>query len=289
MDPSSAGELFLGEGCHSMSAQLIKSHVPQRATRWRPKGAAALGAALLPALAPTAFAGQRDTDPGLGEGVFGRGKDPVRGRGRRFWHSSRSHNKGPRRTGMGGSSRGGQCPPPQLLLAHGLPHPYHGRAIRSPRCWRCPSPGDAGTLGVGPGVPREGLAEAGAWQWLEGAVVLGIRAVAASQSMSSASGQRVCQGPGLDRCPSPPQPASVPRVVTHGEDGRGGGGRGRGSPVPGGGPELGRAGAQDGSLGPTAGPGAGWGPRSGRPSQMGWNPCGCFRSGRGGGESMLRR
>ena len=91
------------------------------------------------------------------------------------------------------------------------------RAIGSPRCWRCPSPGADGTLGVGTGVPREGLAEAGAWQWLEGAVVLGIRAVAASQSMSSASGQRVCQGPGLDRCPSPPQPALVPRVVTHRE------------------------------------------------------------------------
>ena len=66
-------------------------------------------------------------------------------------------------------------------------------------------------------MPREGLAEAGAWRWLEGAVVLGIRVVAASQSMSSASGQRVCQGPGLDQCPSPPQPALVPRVVTHRE------------------------------------------------------------------------
>ena len=33
-----------------------------------------------------------------------------------------------------------------------------------------------------------------------------------------------------------------------------------------------RAGAQDGSLGPTSGPRPGWALRSGEPSQMGWNP-----------------
>lgn len=155
-----------------------------------------LGAALLPALAP-AFAGQRDTDPRLGEGVVGRGKDPVRGEGRRFWHSSRSHNES-LQSRDGSPQQGRMVPAPNSCWPVGsLTHTME-LAIGSPRCWRCPSPWDTGTLGVGTGAPREGLAEAGAWWWLEGAVALGIRAVAASQSMSSASGQRVCQGPGLD-------------------------------------------------------------------------------------------
>ena len=38
--------------------------------------------------------------PRAGGGVVGRGKDPVRWEGRRFWHSSRSHNKSLHRAGM---------------------------------------------------------------------------------------------------------------------------------------------------------------------------------------------
>ena len=42
--------------------------------------------------------------PWAGGGVVGQGKDPVRWEGRRFWHSSRSHNKSPRRARMGAAA-----------------------------------------------------------------------------------------------------------------------------------------------------------------------------------------
>ena len=111
------------------------------------QGGSCAGCRLLPALAP-AFAGQRDADPGLGEGVVGRGEDPVRGEGRRFWHSCRSHNKSPCRAGMGDRSRGGWC----------LPPPPIGLWAPSPIPWSWPS----ALQGAGGARPQGTL---GLWGW----------------------------------------------------------------------------------------------------------------------------
>lgn len=85
--------------------------------------------------------------------------------------------------------------------------PIPGPQAPSPTLWNWPS----GLRGAGGAHPRGRLGlrrwvlehQERVWQRLEpgggwrGAVALGIGAVAASQSMSSASGQRICQGSGL--------------------------------------------------------------------------------------------
>lgn len=64
------------------------------------------------------------------------------------------------------------------FLAHRLPHPPHGTGHQLSEVLEAPTPmggWEAGTPEVGAGAPREGLAEAGAWWWLEGGSCSGNR------------------------------------------------------------------------------------------------------------------
>lgn len=154
--------------------------------------------------------------PRAGEGVIGQGEDPVRGEGGVFGIAPGLITRVPAELGWGAAAGRMVCLPPTPAGLWAPPYPCRGADHRLSKVLKVPVPKGHWDLGVGTGAPREGSGRSWSLAVVGGGSCSGNQGMAASQSMSSASGQRVCQGPGLTDALSSPQPVSVPRVDTTG-------------------------------------------------------------------------